>query len=66
MIAERIRSLIENSTFTISVEPWKIGCTVSIGIATLNDEGSIEELISKADNFLYKSKQNGRNLVTAS
>jgi two-component system, cell cycle response regulator len=65
MIAERIRVLVESNPFAIPVAPWKINCTISVGVITLTTEGSVEELISKADQFLYKSKETGRNKVTS-
>jgi two-component system cell cycle response regulator len=65
MIAERIRVLVESNPFAIPVAPWKMNCTISVGVITLTTEGSVEELISKADQFLYKSKETGRNKVTS-
>ena len=66
-IAERIRANIENCEIPkheSTEEPTKI--TVSIGTNTLvpkiND--SLDLFISKADDALYKSKENGRNRVT--
>ena len=41
-----------------------INITVSIGIASLSDEVSIDELIKKSDIALYMSKDNGRNQAT--
>jgi diguanylate cyclase (GGDEF)-like protein len=38
---------------------------LSIGIATYPEDGTTsKELISSADNALYESKNNGRNLVS--
>jgi diguanylate cyclase (GGDEF)-like protein len=40
-----------------------IHVTVSIGLATMNDEESIEKLIKKSDTALYMAKESGRNRV---
>jgi len=56
-VAERIRHEIES----ISHEGVDQVITVSIGIAQLTDEGSLEALIKHADDALYKAKNNGRN-----
>lgn len=37
--------------------------TVSIGIAQISEESSLEELIGRADQALYKAKDEGRNQV---
>ncbi|WP_028534488.1 sensor domain-containing diguanylate cyclase [Paludibacterium yongneupense] len=62
-VAERLRThvagcLIEvDSTLTLSV-------TISVGVSTLQaTEGSIDALLSKADQGLYLAKANGRNRV---
>ena len=59
-LAERMREAIEDGT-------WEgRGVTVSIGVATLTtDVSTAELLVEHADRALYRSKQNGRNLVTA-
>jgi diguanylate cyclase (GGDEF)-like protein len=62
-IAERIRSIIEQSSFE-STEKDCFHITTSIGLAerspTTIDE---EKLIKLADNALYKAKTSGRNRV---
>ncbi len=40
--------------------------TISLGVATLQPNETIHELISRADSALYQSKRNGRNQVTIS
>lgn len=60
-IADGIRSKIENSIFTSK----KIKLTISLGISSFPKDGfSKVELIEKADQSLYYSKDNGRNKVT--
>jgi diguanylate cyclase (GGDEF)-like protein len=58
-LAERLRASIQDAD-------W-VGrdVTVSIGVATLEGEvTTLEMLVEHADRALYRSKQNGRNLVT--
>jgi diguanylate cyclase (GGDEF)-like protein len=58
MLAEKIRLGIANCRIK-GIETKKI--TISIGIATLVDETSLEQLIQHADEALYEVKNNGRN-----
>jgi len=60
-IAERIRKHIEELSLTINKKQIKV--TASFGIADLNNETSIDELINSADIQLYKAKDSGRNKV---
>jgi diguanylate cyclase (GGDEF)-like protein len=60
-VAERLRSLTEQQP---SVGPEKCSCTISIGVAILNDgNDGIKDLLKKADKALYRAKHNGRNRV---
>ncbi|MBA2175852.1 diguanylate cyclase [Halobacillus locisalis] len=62
-IAERIRSAVQNHSFTIS-NGETISITVSIGASTYpNKVTSIDEMIKQADQSLYSAKRNGRNCV---
>lgn len=61
-VAEKIRSLIEKNRLLGDDVPL----TVSLGVATYPRDGSNEdELIEKADQALYYSKNNGRNQSTS-
>lgn len=60
-IAERIRETIEKTVLKRSNETYSV--TVSLGVATLNEEKTKEELIKKVDDALYAAKQTGRNRV---
>ena len=55
-VAERIRQTVETST--------KV--TVSLGVTAYHEKMHQEEIIIKADEALYKAKQNGRNRVEVS
>ena len=65
-VAERLRSLVENSTQTLSEQGEIVRFTVSIGVATQTDKAeSLARLITLADNALYQAKAEGRNRVIA-
>ena len=63
-IAERIRSATADPQFIIDDGARAIDVTVSIGFAVLDDIESVLELIKRADEALYASKNSGRNRVT--
>lgn len=64
-IAERIRTLIEQTPFTSSQTGASYGpVTVSMGICMASEADGPEDLYTKADRALYRSKVNGRNRVT--
>lgn len=60
-VAERIRKEVENKEFKIAELTIKI--TLSAGVAEIKNEPSINELIKKADENLYRAKRAGRNKV---
>lgn len=66
IVAERIRSKIENYDFCYENKHMKV--TISIGVSELNGEKdknmSPNMLVEQADKALYVSKRNGRNRVT--
>lgn len=63
VIAERLRVDIANEK--VHFKGKMIQFTVSIGIATLDGSNfdTIEDLIQKADEFLYEAKEGGRNRI---
>jgi diguanylate cyclase (GGDEF)-like protein len=63
-IAEKLREKTENMKIQIDKDNF-IKCTISIGVANTNENISkTAQLIEKADEALYLSKQNGRNKVS--
>ena len=60
-IAERLIAGIE--ALEIQTEKESVQITVSIGLTTINEDSTIEGLIQRADNALYKAKNGGRNQV---
>jgi diguanylate cyclase len=64
-IAERIRLLVEQTPFSNPQTGASYGkVTVSMGICMASEADSPEDLYTKADRALYRSKVNGRNRVT--
>jgi diguanylate cyclase (GGDEF)-like protein len=60
LIAERLRLAIAAETFQANNQLFAV--TVSIGIAGCSGEGdSLEGLLSRSDQALYRAKQTGRN-----
>ena len=64
-LAERIRELIAAKPYLF--EDKTIPVTISLGVATFENDNfaSEDKLLAATDGNLYKSKENGRNQVTA-
>lgn len=61
-LSNRIRSIVENST--LNYDDIEIKITISVGIATLTSEvNDMDKLLRRADENLYKAKENGRNCI---
>lgn len=60
-VAEKNSLLIRNITWEGIDKP----VTLSMGVVQYNRKESIEHLINRSDNMLYKAKQQGRNCVFA-
>ncbi len=63
VLAERIRIAVEQFPFEFGGQKLKI--TISLGVSTSDDLGveTHEEMSARADEFLYRAKENGRNRV---
>jgi len=59
LVVERIRSLVERMRFS----DQQLSLTTSIGITQYRDTESAEDIIRRADELLFKAKNNGRNRV---
>ena len=67
VVADRLRDLFREHVFVHSdgQRPKTFHCTMSIGIACYPDDGGHPaQLIERADQALYLSKQNGRDATT--
>jgi diguanylate cyclase len=62
ILTERIKSIIINHDFYYHSLKLNITCSFGIVEASLNK--SINEIINKADELLYKSKKLGRNRIS--
>jgi len=62
VIADAMRSIVENTG--ISSEGEKLKVTISIGATMVRPDDTPETVMKRADELLYKSKEDGRNLVS--
>jgi len=62
-VADRIRSLIENTRFPGGEAQPKGKVTLSIGLVTFHKVLEEQDMIKKADELLYQAKASGRNLL---
>lgn len=62
-IAEALRAGIDGMNLTHEYSTTSDHVTISLGVATMPPSGTTapEELVAKADEALYRSKENGRN-----
>lgn len=60
-IANRIREAIAENAVMMDQKP--IGCTASIGVASIRGQESIDKLLQRSDEALYLAKTRGRNRV---
>lgn len=66
MVAERLRRSIAGEPFSIEKGAKRIDVTISIGISTLETKGeAIGDVLKRADQALYRAKNDGRNRVVA-
>jgi GGDEF domain-containing protein len=64
-LAERLRSTIEDSAFEVGNRP-PIVVTISIGMSEFGCDGdTLDELLSVADQRLYRAKHEGRSRMIA-
>jgi diguanylate cyclase (GGDEF)-like protein len=61
-IAERLRQAIEQASFVFH-DSGPIRFTVSVGVAPCRDGDSLDSLLARADDALYRAKHAGRNRV---
>ncbi|HUH98152.1 MAG TPA: diguanylate cyclase [Anaerolineales bacterium] len=62
IVAEKIRRLIEQAK--IQEGHRNLGVTISIGASVCQPDDTVESIIQRTDELMYKSKENGRNRVT--
>ena len=59
-IAERIRTHFETESLRV-INGESLGATISVGVAGLEAEDTIDTLLSRADAAMYKAKRRGKN-----
>ncbi|NDA48588.1 MAG: diguanylate cyclase, partial [Alphaproteobacteria bacterium] len=64
-VAERVRFAVQKDQFPIDAGGRTIPVTVSIGLSASLGESATDGLFKRADKALYRSKNGGRNRVTA-
>ena len=62
-LAERLRKQVAITAMAAPGEPEPIRITISIGLAMLSGQESLESLLARADDALYQAKREGRNRV---
>ncbi len=66
MIGERIRQCIASSVFNVSVDNGSLELTCSVGVACLEQlDDTPGSILKRADQALYRAKNDGRNRVVA-
>lgn len=66
MVGERIRQCIASSVFHVSVDNGSLDLTCSVGVACLEQlNDTPETILKRADQALYRAKNDGRNRVVA-
>jgi len=61
--AEEVRRIVEREAFEFGGD--RLSVTISLGVATVTEEVSVDAFIKMADDRLYKAKRTGRNRVVA-
>jgi diguanylate cyclase (GGDEF)-like protein len=62
MIAEKLRLLVEKSVFWEKGEA--ISVTLSGGATLARAEDTVQALVERADLLMYRSKKDGKNLIS--
>jgi len=62
VMAEKLRTLVQHSS--LRLKDKNVGVTISIGITLVRMEDTLNSIIDRADQNMYKSKRAGQNCVT--
>jgi two-component system cell cycle response regulator len=66
LVAERLRRHVSGAPFAIKAGSDALSVTVSLGVAVASSVGdTADKVLKRADEALYRAKQNGRNRVMA-
>ena len=61
-VADKLRKMVEQSS--ISVDSAVLRITISIGGTLVSPSDSVETMVKRADELMYRSKAEGRNRIT--
>jgi diguanylate cyclase (GGDEF)-like protein/PAS domain S-box-containing protein len=61
-IAEKLRNLVERSR--LQLKDAEVGVTASIGVTFIHETDTVETIVARADQLMYRSKTNGKNRIT--
>ncbi|MCA9170588.1 MAG: GGDEF domain-containing protein [Planctomycetales bacterium] len=64
MVAQRIRDKVEHCNFDVGLNDARVAVTLSMGMAISAPSDTPENLLRRADEALYRSKEAGRNRLT--
>ncbi|MFH1920393.1 MAG: GGDEF domain-containing protein, partial [Planctomycetota bacterium] len=64
-LAETIRMRTADATSRIAVRGEQVSVSLSLGVATSREGDTVETVLHRADQALYKSKRRGRNQVNS-
>ena len=59
--ADKLRLILEKNSFVYKDKRIKL--TISGGICQRSDSENIEDLVKRADNYVYEAKNDGRNMI---
>ena len=62
-VAERIRSMIEDAPLVVDQQEVQLTASFGIDVYSASVQGGAEDMIKRADGYLYQAKQEGRNRV---
>ena len=62
-IAERIRLTVSSTPFSTQAGPVEITCSLGVMTVDESDRGTVDDLLSRADEWMYAAKAAGRNCV---
>ncbi|WP_052440262.1 GGDEF domain-containing protein [Geobacter sp. OR-1] len=62
-IAQRLRTRIASTVFVFSGKTVKLTASIGIAQASQGSSGAVEQLVSRADQALYRAKKNGKNMT---